>query len=717
MNSLTYPPPSQTRESFQETSAIRSKRSIVLLTAGGVVMMFLIVPFFATTSARARAEGPCTAPPNPALLPIPEGALVATCFSGFINRLNPQLGVDVNGFVLGVVDVRNPSANGAVQGLNWCPGMYHNENATGAAHMWTAANLGQVYGVTLDDAPNPNIYVTASTVYGKFTAGTFKPGGTGGEVYRLDGTNGDISLFGGVSLPNTGEGLGNICYHRGLSPGQFFVSNFADGRIYRLDANGAVLSTFDHATGTISNGGNPEPGDAPGFTPLGERVWGVQVYQGRLYYGLWVEDGGRISATKDNQIWSIALGAGGNFTGSPKLEITIPPLDASSAATNYSNPTSDITFSPSGTMFLAERTRLQDTGKGDGFSDAHFSRILEYRFNGTQWVPSGRNFSVGNLSNHWNAAGGVDTDCQGDIWGTGDALVTSTIQRPVALPPDPTALEVYGLQKTAAGGNTGGTTPTDINSMTYVGRTSYYVDLNGQTGVLDKTQIGSLEIYKKLCGEGQKSCAGIKAEDISCQLNAQGGLSYTFNVTNNSGSTVQSVLLTPPVGSTYSVSPQINNLSSPLQSGQSTTLTASIGNAPQGQKSCFKITLMSKEGPCCTVEICPTIPSCCARITHETVKPVPGAPGTYQYTFAITNLTNGPAEHLYLYAPPGVTITPSYFPLSPALAANGGTISQTLTASGAQPGATLCFTVSLHPPGMEGCCTIQHCIKFGDNPK
>lgn len=702
--STTSSSSSRMQKTYNERLASRWN-FLVLLFA---VSLCLVFSLFAVNPTRVRAEGPCTKPPNPALLPIPEGALVATCFSGFLNPQQPGNGVNVNDYVVGIVDVRNPSTNGAVKGLNWCPDMYHNDNSV--ANKWIAANLGQVYGVTLDDAANPNIYVTATTSYGEFIVGTFKPGGTGGEVYKLDGTNGNISLFGGSSLPNAGEGLGNICYHRG--PKQFFVSNFADGRIYRLSSTGTVLSTFDHATATIMNNANPEPGDPLGFAPLGERVWGVQVFNGRLYYSVWARDQGRQNppAGKDNEIWSIALDnsstGNGNFTGLPQREIIIPLLPGF----NYSNPTSDITFSPSGTMFLAERTQSQDSLPG-----AHGSRVLEYQFNGTNWVPSGRNFSVGNLNDHTNAAGGIDTDCQGDAWVTGDALVFGGVGRPTTLPSDPNGLFVYGLEKIPSAGNTGGTTTAAFNLATYVGLSSYYVDLNGKPNVVDKTQIGSLEIYKKTCGQEPqpKPCAEVKAEEISCKRDEKGNFFYTFTVKNNTNSPVHSVLLTPQIGSTFTISNQPIIFASPLQSGDtSAPQTVSIGNVKPGEEICFTITLMSKEGPCCTITICLTMPSCCAQMIKESITPVEGSPGTYTYAFTIKNLTSNPLEHLYFYPPSGITMTPTYFALSPAINP-GSTFSGTVTISGVNPESQLCFSISLHTSEMKECCILDVCLRFG----
>lgn len=673
-------------------------------------MAALCLTLFSSSSpipVGVRAEGPCTKPPNPNILPIPQGAMAATCFAGSV--VKSQLVVNLNDPVVGIVDVRNPAGNGAVQGLNWCPDMYHNENGN-AANKWTPANLGQVYGVTLDNAPNPNIYVAASSVYGSFPSGNWGPGGTGGEVYKLDGTNGNISLFGGNHLPNGGEGLGNLSFHAAKS--QFFVSNFADGRIYRLNALGAIQSTFDHATGTITNNATPDPNDGPGFARLGERVWGVQEFRGRLYYSVWGKDWGRPNPPNntDNQIWSIALDASGNFTGTKQLEITIPSLPGFT----YSNPTSDIAFSPSGTMFLAERSRLQDKGMMNQ-TDAHQSRVLEYQLSGTNWVPSGRNFSVGNHNYHWNSAGGIDLDCDGDVWMTGDALVlTPANGRPPSLPPDPTAYTIYGLQKSPASGNTGGKSTADLAQPTYVGLNSYYVDLNGQTQTIanttDKTMIGSLEIYKRLCGAEPQECAGITKQEISCKTETTGGYNLTFNVTNNTGQPVTSILVTPPPGSTFTITSQTPSIpGGVLQPGTTIPVSVTIGGGQPGQEICFTVTLMTKEGKCCTVRVCQALPFCCATAKNIKLGCSPFVPGGgfgYTYTLSITNQTSNLVQHIYLHPPAGVTMTPNYFAVSLAPGATFNTPPIIIT--GITAGASLNFGISLHTGDMKVCCTISH---------
>src|SRR6185369_12764675 len=118
-------------------------------------------------------------------------------------------------------------------------------------------------------------------------------------------------------------------------------------------------------------GGAPEPGDPPGFAPLGERLWGVGTYLNRVYYSVWTVDQGRTSATLSNSIWSIALNGSGNFTGVAQHEFDLPPSTQSTHFGRHSNPVADISFSRLGCMLLSERSMGSDT-----YPSAHDSRVL-----------------------------------------------------------------------------------------------------------------------------------------------------------------------------------------------------------------------------------------------------------------------------------------------------------------------------------------------------
>lgn len=338
------------------------------------------------------------------------------------------------------VDYLNPGLRVAVFDIKNKPSAPLNTHWTGATLFslpsWNKTNLGSVFGVTLDRSGN--IYVTASTSYNIDDLG---PGGSG-AVYKIDAVTGAITTF--AILPNTGPGLGNIAYDCVYR--QFFVTNFEDGKIYRLNAAGAIMSTFDH--------GVPDTGSA-GFAPLGDRPWGVHVYNNRVYYAVWTEDSGRPSANF-NTVWSVAL-VGGNFSGAAQLEITIPDLTGNT----YSNPVSDFSFSTDGCMLLSQRSMWADGNPG-----AHDAKVLEYRKVGLIWVPSGHIFNIGVFAGN-NAAGGVDYEIDGSVWATGDALQFNPQY-------------IYGIQNTPGQG--GG--PTN----------SVLIDTNLNYLSPDKMEIGDVEI-------------------------------------------------------------------------------------------------------------------------------------------------------------------------------------------------------------------------------
>ena len=410
------------------------------------------------------------------------GQAIGTCFSGVTN----QNVYDPNGYVLGMIDVRNKS--GATIGQNWPAPMYHDND-------WRASRMGQLFGVAIDSFDN--IFVTATSVYGVFPWGSAGSGG----VYKVDGVTGAVSDYiltgsGPNQIVNFDVGLGNIAYHK--EKHQLFATNMEDGKIYRIDATGAT-------SGTVSSVFDPMGPDngASGFAPLGERLWGIGVYNNRVYYSVWNEDNGRPSGGTANQIYSIALDATtGDFSGAPTCEIDMPIF-----ASNYSNPVSDISFSHAGKMLIAERTMTADMGNVFTGGPAHNSRIMEFEatfptvpFHCNPIWSAGDIIYIGNFGQGYNSAGGIDygydkydpdthqvDDCDSLIWGTGDALRFGASQNPT--PPNDV---VYGFAGMPASGNTNFTSPT------WVKTTSYYIDADGNTANASKTQMGDIEIVD--CG-------------------------------------------------------------------------------------------------------------------------------------------------------------------------------------------------------------------------
>lgn len=409
---------------------------------------------------------------------------VATCFAD-----------TASDYVMGVMDVSG-HASAPIHPAEFMPPMYHHPD-------WTRTNLGNIFGLTLDD--QGNMYVTATSAY---WSDVYGPAGSGG-VYKVDGITGNVTTF--ASLPNAGAGspaLGNITFNPTTS--RFYISNMDDGLIYELDNSGSVLNTYDHGTtGRTSATLSAIPDDpSVGFTQKGRRIWGLEIYNGRLYYAVWWENANNANATEANEIWSIPLSS---FTSGPaQLEITMPVYSG-----NYSNPVADISFSQTGALLAAERSMYSDTG-----ATAHQSRALEFVLSGATWIASANTFEIGDLGANANSAGGADYDHApgGWVWVTGDALRFSTPA------PSPEYGVVYGLQGLPpTSGLIGNSTITDLNGNYYGG---------------DKTEIGDVEI----------ACVDPQAEQPDLTLSKTHLDTLTFGNSGTYSITVSNVGSGPTTG-------------------------------------------------------------------------------------------------------------------------------------------------------------------------
>jgi PKD repeat protein len=429
----------------------------------------------------------------------------STVFTGQV-AVATQFVPDPGGYVLGVYDLKNQST--APLGQKYVTPVYH--GPPGAE--WTKTRLGNVLGLTLDD--QGNIYTTATKAY---NSDFFPPGATGGEIYKIDGVTGITTVF--QTPPNTMHaGLGNInydCEHK-----NFYVSDTDDGRIYRLDTSGNILSTWDHGAnlGTAIPSSAPIP-DIPSqiFTPFGRRIGAVQANNGQLYYGVCFEDFA-INSTRNNEVWSVALTPGlaplnGDFVGPARREISLPPFTPGGVSTM---PIFDLSFGPTGMLLVAERTMSNADNSG-----AHSSRILEYV--GPLWAllnPNKYLFNASNTALEKSSTGGVDYDFSpnGLVWGMGDALL---------LVPD----SIYGIE---------GLPPTGGNAAN-----SILIDLdqNFGDGTADKYQMGDVEIP---CPDGavQSSCRAEFAASTVCLGQAttftdlsSGATSWSWNFGDNTSST------------------------------------------------------------------------------------------------------------------------------------------------------------------------------------
>ena len=420
---------------------------------------------------------------------------------------------------------------------------------------WNEANLGSILGLAMDE--HGNIFVTASQTWNVDVAG---PSGWG-AVYRIDTNTAAISTF--AVLPTASSSLGSITYD--CDHGQFFVSSFEDGLIYRLDAGtGAILDTFDHGT--------PWSG-APGPVGLGDRPFGLEVNGERLYYAMWNEDANNVS-TANNEIWSVPLdGLGAPVPGGEVLEITLTDayVDSNWA---FSSPISDIDFSPSGTMFLAERSQLGITNMG-----AHNARLLEYECTADGWVPS---INVFNVGPPYSAAGGVDAKTE-RVWASGDALHIGVGDN------------IYGFMGIpSAGGSVAD---------------SWLIDYNGNLTIQDKTLLGDLVVTRGSDGPVPSAdCPEIQVLNVSCNT-AVPPYSWTLDIgvsNMDPASDITNVTFTPGGSEVFSTSSYALSLP-PLHSW---AVEPQVSGAAPGSTICFDVTVTFANGASCTEAVCATLGYC-----------------------------------------------------------------------------------------------------------
>ncbi|RYC15669.1 DUF11 domain-containing protein [Ciceribacter ferrooxidans] len=375
------------------------------------------------------------------------GEAVVTRFSGTVDDAGRRI-IDTNGASASILDLRQPG--GPPIGAHW-----FNESQRAAV---TAGDIGQVFGVALDDATPPNIYLTATAAFGLhrnadnsgWMTGMWGAGGGPGTVWKLDAANGyRPQVFAEIALngrANSGAALGNIAFDP--ENRQLYVSDLETGMIHRLRlTDGADLGTFDHGvagrtgfldvpTGefrslsevsfdpaTSAHVSDCSSGDfsrTPSCWNLADfrrRIWGLGVRMeagtgsARLYYAVWGSQGlgnPDYAAAEDddrrNAIWSVGIAADGSFDGgSVRREFFLPDFFRSPEAiarAGRSHPVSDIAFPVVGdqtVMLVAERGGMRNLGLAadDAFAYPHESRVLRYELTEAgSWRGAGR-YDVG----------------------------------------------------------------------------------------------------------------------------------------------------------------------------------------------------------------------------------------------------------------------------------------------------------------------------------
>jgi hypothetical protein len=418
--------------------------------------------FGSTVSAFALAlSAGLIAPVFAQTQPLRPGEAFVTRFSGVANDgATPR--IDPNGAVGVIIGVSSPSE--PPNGQHWI-----SKSIRSAV---TAAEVGQVFGVALDDQSPPNVYLTASSAFGLHRAqggwmeGMWGRGGGPGTLWRLEAANGyraaPIANIAAMGRPNSGAALGNIAYDR--IHRQVFVSDMESGLLVRLSRDGRQLGVFDHGgagrPAFLDAETNQRAALAPipldparqarlddchglfdqtpscwNFAPSGRRIWGVGVRRdpmgegAQVYYAVWsspaFEDASWSAMSDDdkrNAVWSVRLRPDGDFDPTDvRREFILPdffvsPGDVSRAG--YSQPVSDITFSECGerpVMLVAERGGVRNLGLGveNAFATPGEARTLRYELDQRGvWRPVGR-YDVGNDDRRSAGPPHINANCAG----------------------------------------------------------------------------------------------------------------------------------------------------------------------------------------------------------------------------------------------------------------------------------------------------------------
>ncbi len=395
------------------------------------------------------------------------GDAAVTGFSGALPPIQIAPGVDPN--TLTFIDPNGPSLR--VIDLHAMGGPAAAQ-LVGAPKPFTvpAAQIGQVFGVTLDDSAPPDIFAAATSAYGlaivapgtggqpqhiqagapnaTFMPGLWGPQGGPGSIWKINTASGQASLLANVTFngrPNSGAALGALAYDPGSK--SLYASDRETGLIYQFDLSGNQRKTYDHGvTGRDAQGLPPvawtaSPGidvtspqfdsTQPGtwnYAPAERLIFGLAVYQNRLYYA--VADG--------LQIWSVGLNSDGSFGTDAVIELAVP---ASAGPTEISK----ITFDEQGRMFLAERPAVTGAFDFEALAVPSIGRVLRYALIGTTgsgqrlWQQSPDEFAIGFPAQYRNDNGGVAIgysydangnlnpgSCGGFMWSTGEDLRDSS---------------------------------------------------------------------------------------------------------------------------------------------------------------------------------------------------------------------------------------------------------------------------------------------------
>ena len=457
-----------------------------------------------------------------------DGNAVVTGFSGYLVNEAPAdedpfdyVTVNPDGTAAEVVDL---SALGPQGQLSDAPKTF----------VVPASQTGQVFGVALDNAPQPSIYLAATSVYGlsiylpddtgtikrirtgapgaQFVPGQFGPpeyGGSPGAVWRVDGQSGEVNLFASIDTQGVGS-LGGLAFDPVSQ--QLFVADRTTGIIHRFGLDGTEGGTYDHgvegrpaaglsalppSAGTpIDIGSEDFDTENPstwGFAPPARRVFALAVRDSRLYY----------SIAQGPQVWSVGISDSGAVGADPRVEVEVPSLQDGIEITS-------ISFDGDGNMYLAERGATTGDYSMTELAAPGASRVLRYvpkddgDPNPGYWRLEPDQYAIGMPDPYNNADGGVALGygyqddgsidgiaCRQTVWSTGERLLD---------PGDPSVPEdsypaVDGIQ----GNDISLIEPDNMPPVN-----SWFVDYDDQPGSTEyRGFMGGIAIYSPCAGEGE----------------------------------------------------------------------------------------------------------------------------------------------------------------------------------------------------------------------
>lgn len=418
-------------------------------------------------------------------------------------------GLSTTPAVLRVVHTSNTST--APLGATWDVSSPGNKPPNDFYSNWNVATLGYVFGITLDENINPNIYVSSTQIYTNTTLNQRK-------VWRINGATGanganslvfDFNNISGFGNNTSARSLGNLKYLKVGVTENIYVSDWDKGEIKRLTGNSTSTALWANQNAFLPKFGKPT--HDVNEMPYGLAIRRLLNGSYRLYYSKisTANINNNIGSYGNNEIWSVDLNAVGDFILGTEIQANIPNINrAASSWGGYSGqPASSIPYGSTGCTVLPVISDIAFTNDGNkmlvgqqswrnfGVLAPHNSAVFEFKnisnitwINSGSWFPSGQ-WLVNNcyqVNAQANAVGGVSYSnnilrqdslsfgCDTTVWFTSDYINISNGN------PGNT---VYGLQ--------------GMNSTGSTLSSSIWIDADDNLQFYDKVFLGDVEVYKK----------------------------------------------------------------------------------------------------------------------------------------------------------------------------------------------------------------------------